>query len=165
MKSIYFLTFLTFTVILLSLPEIRGQSTLQYVINSTGSVYTKGAPDSTVKYIEYSVGEFYTFDGKSSRTIAGICQPSNIILNALPSVFDEYFKITVYPNPVQSFLLIETDYTRFKKTRIINELGQIILETHFEKTINVSELPTGTFLIQFVTDETQFTKTIKIIKQ
>lgn len=174
MKSIFSLPNLTIAVILLSLPEIRGQS-IQFVINSTGyptsSVATVGN-----QYIEYSVGEFYTTNGVNTKvvspdtttrikTVVGICQPSIKIINSLPSVFDEHFKIQVYPNPVQSTLSVETDYAKFKRTKILNSTGQILFETNFEKTINVSELPDGTFLIQFITDETQFTKTIKIIKQ
>lgn len=175
MKTIFFPFHLTMAVILFSLPEIRGQSTppTQYfVINSTGTGEYKGMGN---QFIEYSVGEFYTTNGLNTKgvildttrikTVAGICQPSIKIINSLPSVFDEHFKIQVYPNPVQSTLSVETDYTKFKRAKIVNSTGQVIFDTNFEKTINVSELPIGTFLIQFITDETQFTKTIKIIKQ
>lgn len=163
MKSIFFFPLLTLAVILLFLPDIRGQSkNSHYVINSSGSVNTSVGK---TKYLEYSMGEFFVTDGSSTnKTIVGICQ-ANYMYNSLPSLFDQYFKIQVFPNPVQSILSIETDYTGFKRTRIMNETGQILKETNFEKNINMAELPIGIFLIQFITDETQFTKSIKIIKQ
>ncbi|PKP23760.1 MAG: hypothetical protein CVU06_06605, partial [Bacteroidetes bacterium HGW-Bacteroidetes-22] len=58
--------------------------------------------------------------------------------------------VAVYPNPANDVLNIRTA-NRIVEVRILNLIGQVISSSN-ASTLNVSELPTGTYLIQVTTD-------------
>mgnify|MGYP002621795158 CR=1 FL=1 len=69
-------------------------------------------------------------------------------------------QITVYPNPVQDKLIIETE--KVLPIRIVNALGATVLETQIEQgynTINLTSLTSGIYFIQ------SETSTFKLIKE
>ncbi|WP_052345554.1 PKD domain-containing protein [Alkaliflexus imshenetskii] len=84
------------------------------------------------------------------------------VLAAPTSANDEAFrKLKLYPNPVKSTLVLESDKTYHVN---INDItGKTILQTKisaFTETIDVSALPNGIYLIHFYNDSESFTERI-----
>ncbi|MDO6598417.1 T9SS type A sorting domain-containing protein [Oceanihabitans sp. 2_MG-2023] len=69
--------------------------------------------------------------------------------------------IHIYPNPVQNELQITSNLT-IDTIQIFNLLGQNVLETNV-KTLNVSNLKTGMYLVKVISNQREFT--YKIVKQ
>lgn len=84
------------------------------------------------------------------------------VLDGSTSVNDASFrKLKLYPNPVKSALVLESDKTYHVN---INDItGKTILQTKisaFTETIDVSALPNGIYLIHFYNDSESFTERI-----
>ena len=73
--------------------------------------------------------------------------------------------LTYYPNPVKDLLHLSFS-NEISKVVVINLLGQKVKEFQLNSTntsLNLSELPTGTYLLKVISDN--LTKTIKVIKE
>lgn len=73
---------------------------------------------------------------------------------------------SVYPNPVSTILNIETTLTGNYQTKVINQLGQLILvQNHNSATnfLDVSRMSKGIYFVYLSTDEGHF-QTIKFLK-
>jgi len=60
---------------------------------------------------------------------------------------EEAFNFKISPNPANDFLFIETQEEAFE-TKIVNIQGQILLQNINEKSINISELPSGIYFLK-----------------
>ena len=74
-------------------------------------------------------------------------------------------KLVFYPNPVKDLLHLSFS-NEISKVVVVNLLGQKVVEfqsntTH--TTLNLSELPSGTYLVKVISGDS--IKTIKIIKE
>ncbi len=74
---------------------------------------------------------------------------------------DEIFKL--HPNPTKQVLNISLNGLEAQRYQVTNMLGQAVLNGAFEKSINVSELPAGMYIIQLYIGEK--TKVKRFIKQ
>ena len=87
--------------------------------------------------------------------------PYNTV-NSIPGTFSET-KITVYPNPCVDYIYFNTSL-RLENISIYNTNGQLIrIEELTNNRINVSELPSGLYIIRFDTNGKIINK--KIIKK
>lgn len=69
-------------------------------------------------------------------------------------------KIHIYPNPAIEYLIIET--TDLLKVKIFNILGQKVIETEQQTTIDVSNLLVGEYILFLETEKT--TQIVKFVK-
>ncbi len=76
--------------------------------------------------------------------------------------------ITIYPNPANDFIMINTQSINNNEIQIFNAYGQnvMIVESHCnvpQQRIDISQLPAGIYFIRISNDVNNITK--KIIKQ
>jgi len=72
-------------------------------------------------------------------------------------------KLIVYPNPVRNELNIDTNFRTIEKISIYNLIGQLVKNVSNKKTIDMSDLNSGTYLVKVQTNEGIIDR--KIIKQ
>jgi hypothetical protein len=70
---------------------------------------------------------------------------------------------SVYPNPAKDVLNISSK-ENYKSVKIYNLLGQLVMEKAFDKTINVSALEKGSYIIN-ITKQDNSAENIKFIKE
>ncbi|MBJ33286.1 MAG: hypothetical protein CMC89_01005 [Flavobacteriaceae bacterium] len=70
-------------------------------------------------------------------------------------------EITIYPNPVNSILKIDGEFTNAK---IYDLKGKLIMESS-ESVIDVSQLPQSIYIIKVIANEESVVKTLKLIKE
>lgn len=70
--------------------------------------------------------------------------------------------IDVYPNPAKSIINIDADITQFSEVRLVNSHGQRV-ETVNRKQIDVEDLPSGMYFLQFLNKELIQTTKIMVI--
>ncbi|WP_322550236.1 T9SS type A sorting domain-containing protein [Flavobacterium psychraquaticum] len=71
-------------------------------------------------------------------------------------------KITIYPNPAANYITLDTKENTIEDVLIYNSLGALVKkESLRNKTINISELPTGLYFIRF---QNSSLKPLKFIK-
>jgi len=71
------------------------------------------------------------------------------------------FKIS--PNPASEFIFIKTEEEAFE-TEVVNIQGQVLLKSKNEKTIDVSRLPTGIYLLKIKSKENNSRRIIRFLK-
>ncbi len=101
------------------------------------------------------------FEHKNVQFMSQSC----LILNQKEINNDLTFKI--YPNPSNSFLNIELENFSAPKNltvKLVNLLGQIVLDCKQEKTLNISSLKNGIYFLQLF-DKENLIATEKIIKE
>lgn len=140
-------------------------SQAQQVLNSTGASIS-----GNNLLIEYSVGEVATATtgtpGAGNYYTAGVIQPTYWIVNGVDEAFDELYSLKAFPNPVSNQLNIETNFREFKLFRFTNLLGQNAASGNFDYSpLELAWMPQGTYFLTLTSENEQFTKTIKIIKQ
>ena len=74
--------------------------------------------------------------------------------------------ITIYPNPTKNILNISiSDYRKFEKLTIYNQIGQKILDTKsINKAINLTGFPNGMYLVEVEINSKIIRKKLLIIK-
>ena len=114
--------------------------------------------------------EYYiTFDIDESQTDANIHKTDSKkvkVINrdkvATSINNNENVEITVYPNPADNNISINCSTENFNFIKIINTKGIIIKSQEFEcvnnKTINISELSSGIYIIEFGNDQRKFSR-------
>ena len=66
--------------------------------------------------------------------------------NSSTPVFDKSNEVSIFPNPAKNILNIQT-YKSFDRIEIIDQLGKIIINKGFYKTLNISTLSKGIYTI------------------
>ena len=89
-----------------------------------------------------------------------------ILYISLTGLWEENLKnnFIIYPNPVNSLLIIETTIT-YTSGKVLNSLGQTVLEFNNETTLDVSTLVSGNYIISFIDKNNEILTTKKFIKQ
>mgnify|MGYP006292950017 CR=1 FL=1 len=75
--------------------------------------------------------------------------------------FNENYSYRIYPNPTTSIFSVKT--VDIEKIEIINDFGQIVLETNKGTNIDVGDLPDGIYFIKVTTNANSIVK--KLVKQ
>lgn len=133
-------------------------------ISAQELVTTSGETFSNITYqMSFSLGETLTETLFSEEyTLTQGFQQGNLTVTSIVDPVQTGFSVSVYPNPVQNHLTIETDVQE-AKYRIINLLGEIVKTGHITETalqIDFSDLSNGTYLLNVKGQNTH-----KIIKQ
>lgn len=102
--------------------------------------------------VNVSTNSAYSFTVESNRTLVA----NFILLVGLQENISQ--EIRMYPNPAHDVLYFEFPSTEQQEIRIFNNSGQLVL-TAFEKTINISDLPVGFYIVKVKE------KAFKLIKQ
>lgn len=149
-KNLLFL-FLTTTF------SVNCQSVIQSV--NSGSIL---APNSTV-----SIGEIIVIPENANQSTSGIigilAQVNQQNLEVPELALND--KIVVYPNPTMNSITFQTENSlENKKVSIVNLSGQIVAKKLISSSnsLDLSELKTGVYLIQF---ENKNINSFKIIKK
>ena len=87
----------------------------------------------------------------------------NISLTDLLEVKFKYL-VSIYPNPTKENITIETNIN-YSSVKVFNLNGQLVLESVFNRTINVSGLQKGSYFIQLISDEQEIVSTGNFIKK
>lgn len=148
-----------FLLLLLLTISLSGncQSVIQSV--NSGSII---APNSSV-----SIGEIIVIPENANQSSSGIigilAQVNQQNLEVPELVLNE--KIVVYPNPTMNSISFQTEINlENEKVSIVNLSGQIVAKKQIStsNSVDLSELQTGVYLIQF---ENKTINSFKIIKK
>jgi hypothetical protein len=118
--------------------------------------------------IAYGAGtyDWYVGTGGNNNNVKNLTKNTLLYLanksNLSVSSFDGSLDIKFYPNPVQNELQIQ--YAGDITTSIYNINGAKLVETKL-KTIDMSKMATGTYIIKTIDNETQKTNNYKILKK
>jgi hypothetical protein len=61
-------------------------------------------------------------------------------------------EVTLYPNPTFNYLNIESD-VEMDRYVVYNNFGQLIMQSKFQKTLDVKELPSGGYILVLYKDD------------
>ncbi|MCZ2083091.1 MAG: T9SS type A sorting domain-containing protein [Flavobacteriales bacterium] len=119
--------------------------------------------------VAYSVGQIFyeTQESATGKVNAGVQQPYEIF----PLATNENSlqnKITVYPNPVKDFLIVDFNSEKLEKSsyQLFDGTGRIINKgelKNLKTEINTSTLSSGLYMLS-ISSEGKMVKTFKIIK-
>ena len=121
------------------------------------------APDNPLEIHNLSAGEYTV-----TITDANGCQIQETYVVDLVLATSEpgaKWLSKAFPNPVKSILQLEIDQQDQlpKHIRIVDAFGKILLELPFTKTIDMSKLPSGSYMLEVIGDNA--IQVIPIIKQ
>ncbi|MDB4088967.1 T9SS type A sorting domain-containing protein, partial [Flavobacteriales bacterium] len=165
---------------------IGGNVVFQVIATGSGLIYQWQQNDET-GFINLST--FGQFSGTNTNTLTitnvtanmqqfgyrciisnrnGCADTSNFaILNiSLTDLLEVKFKylVSIYPNPAKENITIETNIN-YSSVKVFNLNGQLVLESGFNRTINVSGLQKGSYFIQLISDEQEIVSTGNFIKK
>jgi hypothetical protein len=83
-------------------------------------------------------------------------------------IFNLDKNVLIYPNPTNSKVFFDNSNSSFKEVSIYNYLGQEVIKTSFNSSIqnqeiDMSNLATGIYVLKFNNGE--LSKSVKVIKQ
>lgn len=150
-----------FIAILLPL-SCWGQSTDQYVISSSGNHYSNGNIQ-----MSYTIGESVTatLAGASNKLTQGFHQPIWEVLGI--EDYTPFSTVTVYPNPLDKQLTIETNFHEIASYELVDFSGKLIRKGILEKqitTVETSDLTPSEYLLNVIDAEQTIISTFKLIK-
>ena len=154
--------------------NIKAQSLSPNILNTSG-----GSAIINGFYYDYSFGEMTLIQTFSSSTLIvtqGLLQTKTD--TAATGIDDNSLnkpKITVFPNPTQQLVSFESEYQESGKLyyELIDIAGKLVASKllsfnagKLKETIDLSNLPAGTFLLKITIDQGKeiFTQTSKIQK-
>ena len=150
MKQLLLFSFLTVTI------SVNSQSVIQSV--NSGSIVVSNS--------SVSIGEIVVVPVNQSQSSSGIIGIFAQVTNPLEVTHLELSeKITVYPNPTTATVFFKTNTNLTdEKISIFNLSGQLISQKQItdDNALDLSELSTGVYLIQFTNKNI---KSFKIIKR
>ena len=72
--------------------------------------------------------------------------------------------VSIFPNPTKEKITIESNIN-YSSVKVFSSKGQLVFETGYKRTINVSRLHKGLYFIQLISDEQEILSTREFIKQ
>lgn len=152
MKSIFFMLFIFIT-------SVSNAQVSPQVVNTAG-LYLQGQNS----LFDVAIGEVLTTSDFSSINCVtqGYLQPK-IAAPTNQVAFVETLSINVYPNPFTSLINIITERTDLKYI-ITTMTGQIIIGTINEKSIDLSNHPSGIYLLSIYNTQNEILAIHKLCK-
>lgn len=142
----------------------NGICAAQQTINAAGN-----KAQSATGSVSYSLGQMFdqSLSSVSGKVNQGVQQPYEIYTLATNESAIQK-KITVYPNPVKDFLIVDFNSEKLHnaKYQLFDGTGRIINQGELKNVkndINTSTLNSGMFILSITSDGTKI-KTFKIIK-
>jgi Secretion system C-terminal sorting domain len=151
---------LTILLVVLNANAAFSQSIAPQVVNTCG-----GTAAGNSGILEWSLGEIAitTATSPSNMLTQGVLQPQ-LYTVATEDVIQKT-KITVFPNPTESKLYLETNEQIFEQYTIIEASGKLIRQSQFTNEISVNDLQNGVYWLQLITKDAKNNQTIKFVKQ
>jgi hypothetical protein len=123
-------------------------------VDRYGNIYTTG-------FFYYGTGDFDPGSGVYNLTATGgndvlIHKMSQSVLGVNENKISS--GILVYPNPATDFLQIQSD-VNWSQYKVVNSLGQIVLEGSCSSHIPINNLDAGIYFIQLFDNEGKITQT------
>lgn len=138
----------------------------QNVLNSAGGTIIQPG-----LIVEYSIGEVATstLSLPNGPLTQGLLQPSlksPYIIVPTNEVFDDRFTFKCFPNPVEHFLTVETNYPDFDFVQFTDAQGRTVLDRVFTYSpIECRSLPSGIYFARLFSSNKPELKTFKLVKQ
>ncbi|MDD4149471.1 MAG: T9SS type A sorting domain-containing protein, partial [Bacteroidales bacterium] len=93
-----------------------------------------------------------------------------VYINVLLSIgVDEYYsKINIYPNPATKFINIVQENTDFEQLTVYDITGRIVIQKSLNNSstsLDISNLPSGVYLISLKTVNSSIEKRVKFVKK
>jgi hypothetical protein len=142
---------------------LHGQTLSPEVVASAGTKLS-GSSIST----EFTIGEVLTSTLTANNNVLtqGFHQPNIVIVGIDPWV--DTYSFSVYPNPSDQYVTIETNDDHALQARIYNDLGQLVLEssdfTH-TLTLNMEAIANGPYLLQVTRVNGEPVKNFTLVKR
>lgn len=117
--------------------------------------------------VEYTVGEVATrtLSLPNGPVTQGVLQPYHTIVST-NETFDDKFSFKCFPNPVEFFLTVETDYPNFEWVQFTDAQGRIVWSKPFTYSpIECGTLPSGIYFVRLFSTNQPESKTFKLVKQ
>lgn len=124
-------------------------------LNTENSTFRLGGNGAIVEFDDLQI-----YNYELNVTQVGELYNNNFLSS--PDFSQNNLKVSLYPNPVNDILNIESD-TEIKSVEIYNLQGQKI-KTALSKQVNVSDLSSGIYMVR-IEDENNAVETKKIVKQ
>lgn len=127
---------------------VFGQTLETQVLNTTGGFSQN--QNSSIS-LEFNVGEIAINKHQNSwiTITEGVIQPKNDINTSTENTLQE-FDISIYPNPMTSYLVIEPKEVEIQNIRLYNLLGQELLSQSFQPNLNIGHLTAGNYLLELI---------------
>ncbi len=71
--------------------------------------------------------------------------------------------ITIYPNPTNGNIILNTDLIHFQ-TRVIDSLGKEVIVVKNQKELNLENCQSGLYFVQIIDENSTYRETIKVVK-
>jgi hypothetical protein len=141
------------------LQPTMAQSLERQVVSSSGATFNEGAYT-----LDFTFGEMMTTTFEQGNELCQGFQQAWAVLTAIGSIPTE-MDIKLYPNPTIDILNIEVS----AKTdlQILDLNGRVVMSLHLaagNETIDVAELPAGTYFIRCMDVENRRESTFKLVK-
>ena len=143
------------------------QSSSPEIISPAGETFNGNSMQ-----LDWTLGELAitTIQNTSQVITQGFHQPTYIISN-LTELSNRNGQINIYPNPTLNWIEMSLDFKHNTKLqiRLYNTEGKLIWEKdiqgkQFLEKIEVAELPSGNYFLNFLIDEEKYLQTYKIQK-
>jgi hypothetical protein len=130
------------------------------VVNSSG-----GTIDNASHSLEWSLGEIAvaTISSQGNLLSQGFLQPILSGTVSARDLFDES-KLKVFPNPVSTELIMETDNKEIASVAVFDLAGKLVMKTAFQTRLDLQHLSRGLYVVALFNEHTQFLHALKITK-
>ena len=83
----------------------------------------------------------------------------SIVENTSANIADlENFHINLYPNPATQNIVIEGYENISSNIKVVNSMGETVMDSPFKNSLNISELASGTYYLKIVENDRVFIK-------
>ena len=120
-----------------------------YIVSQTGPINTINGSNQSFTWIE-------------DKNTTDLTYLKNIKTNAYNHVADNFKNISIYPNPANEKVEVQSDET-IESISVTSINGSVLIENQNQKEVDLSNLPSGMYFFNIVTENTR--KTIKVIKE
>ncbi len=135
---------------------IDASNTVSQIASVSGNVYTYNYANPNASYVKYYIG----FQGPNCNTSNAMVESNRVDAELTTYVQKvEDIKYDVYPNPATDQIIITMGAFDFK-VEVLTMLGQVLLSEHNAKTLDVSVLNKGTYIMSITAHGVQTNKVI-----
>ena len=127
---------------------IDGSNVVTQVATVPGNVYMYNYVNPNLSYVKYYIG----FEAPNCTSKTNVIVKSNWVQSVLTSVREiTVILFSVYPNPATDEITINIGIDKFQ-VEVLTILGQVVLTEYNVKTLDISQLNRGTYIISIIAD-------------
>ena len=148
-------------------PDLKGTITGAGVFQTGGQTTLKATAATGFKFVKWTLAtDTATISRNASLALSAINKDIAYIANFESTTAVENInveKVNIFPNPVKSILNIQIDRPSWQII-ILDVAGRTILYSSNQKSVDVSMLKEGMYLVNIQADDLQTTKKIQVIR-